>query len=123
MDFQTARAIALALPEVTEAPHFDYGSFRVKGKIFVTVPPDQQHLHVRVDEQERLLALAVYPDGLEPLHWGKQILGVRVDLQKADPEAVAHLIRTAWRQRAPKRLAATLGRDYASSSNRSSNDR
>lgn len=95
----------------------------MKGKIFVTLPPGLQHLHVLLDEQERLLALAVYPDGLEPLHWGKQILGVRVDLQKADPEAVAHLIRTAWRQRAPKRLAATLGRDYEPTSSRSSNDR
>lgn len=110
MDIETVRAIALALPEVTEAPHFDYGSFRVKGKIFVTVPPDQQHIHVRLDEQERLLALAVYPDGLEALHWGKQILGVRVDLRRADPRAVTHLIQAAWRHRAPKRLlAATIG--------------
>ena len=110
MDIEAVRAIALALPEVTEAPHFDYSAFRVKDKIFVTVPPDQQHLHVRVDEQERLLALAVHPDGIEPLHWGKQIWGVRVDLRRADPQAVAHLIRAAWRHRAPRRLlAANMG--------------
>ena len=107
MDIEAVRAIALALPGVTEAPHFDYGSFRVGGKIIVTVPPDQQHIHVRLDEQERLLALAVYPDGMEPLRWGKQILGVRVDLRQADPQAVAHLVRAAWRYRAPKRLVAT----------------
>lgn len=29
------RRFALALPEATEAPHFDYASFRVRGKIFV----------------------------------------------------------------------------------------
>jgi hypothetical protein len=109
MDIETVRAIALALPEVTEEPHFDYGSFRVKGKIFITVPPDQQHIHLRLDEQQRLLALAVHPKGMEPLHWGKQILGIRVDLRRADSTAVAHLIRTAWRHRAPKRLVATLG--------------
>ena len=106
MDIEAVRALALALPGVTEAPHFDYGSFRVNRRIFVTVPPDQQHLHVRVDEQERLLALAVHPKGMEPLHWGKQVLGVRVDLRQADPQAVAHLIKVAWRQRAPKRLLA-----------------
>ena len=110
MDIEAVRAIALALPEVTEEPHFDYGSFRVKGKIFVTVPPDQQHIHVRLDEQQRLLVLAVHPTGMEPLHWGKQILGIRVDLRRADQAAVAHLIQAAWRYRAPKRLvAATIG--------------
>jgi len=110
MDIEAVRAIALALPEVTEEPHFNYGSFRVKGKIFVTVPPDEQHIHVRLDEQQRLLALEVYPNGIEPLHWGKQILGVRIDLTRADPQAVAHLVQTAWRLRAPKRLlAATIG--------------
>ena len=110
MDIDAVRAIAFALPELTEAPHFDYGSFRVKGKIFVTLPPDQRHIHVFVDEQERLLALAVYPHAVEPLHWGKKILGVRVDLHQADPDAVAHLIQAAWRHKAPKRLlAATMG--------------
>lgn len=108
MDIDAVRAIALALPEVTEEPHFDYGSFRVKGKIFVTVPPDQQYIHVRLDEQERLLTLATQPRGMEPLHWGKQILGIRIDLRRADPKQVARLIAAAWRYRAPKRLAATV---------------
>ncbi len=110
MDFETARAIALALPEVAEAPHFDYGSFRVKGRIFATVPPDLRHLHVMVDEQERLLALEVYGAAMEPLRWGKRILGLRVDLARAEPQAVEHLLRAAWRNKAPKRLAAaTMG--------------
>jgi hypothetical protein len=37
-DLAEARRLALALPEVTEQPHFDMASFRVRGKIFVTVP-------------------------------------------------------------------------------------
>ncbi|HEX7769167.1 MAG TPA: MmcQ/YjbR family DNA-binding protein [Dokdonella sp.] len=113
MDIEAIRTIALGLPEVTEEPHFDYGSFRVKGKIFVTVPPDQQHIHVRLDEQQRLLVLATAPRGMEALHWGKQILGIRVDLRTADPRQVARLVETAWRYRAPKRLAAAFDRDRA----------
>jgi hypothetical protein len=109
MNAQSIREIALALPEVTEAPHFDYRSFRVKGKIFVTVPPDERHVHVFVDEQERLLALAMYPEDVEPLHWGQKILGVRVDLSRAKAEAVEHLVRAAWRNKAPKRLVAAAG--------------
>ncbi|WP_156924769.1 MmcQ/YjbR family DNA-binding protein [Pseudoxanthomonas sp. J35] len=109
MNVQSVREIALALPGVTEAPHFDYGSFRVRGRIFVTVPPDGRHLHVFVDEQERLLALAMYPEAIEPLHWGKQVPGVRIDLARIEAAAVAHLVRAAWRNKAPRRLAAAAG--------------
>lgn len=37
------RRFALSLREVVEAPHFDYASFRVRGKIFAAVPPDGDH--------------------------------------------------------------------------------
>lgn len=109
MDVQMVRAIAMALPEVVEAPHFDYASFRVNGKIFVTVPPDGHHVHVFVDEQERLLAVEMCAGAVEPLHWGQKILGVRVDLSRATPQAVDHLIRAGWRNKAPKRLVAAVG--------------
>ena len=109
MDVQFVREIALALPETAEAPHFNYGSFRVKGKIFVTVPPDGEHIHVFVDEPERLLAVAMYSNAVEPLPWGQKILGVRVNLSRAEPEAVRHLVRAAWRAKAPKRLAGAAG--------------
>ena len=106
MDVQAARHIALALPEVTEAPHFDFNSFRVRGKIFVTVPPDQEHIHIFVDEQDRMLALAMYPAWVEPLHWGKKVAGLRIRLAYAESSAVHHLVRAAWRNKAPKRLVA-----------------
>jgi hypothetical protein len=109
MDVQFVREFALSLPEVTEAPHFDYGSFRVKGRIFVTVPPDGRHVHVFVDEEARALAQALYPEAVEPLHWGKKVLGVRVALDRAKPTAVESLIRAAWRCKAPKRLVAAAG--------------
>jgi hypothetical protein len=35
------RQFALALPGAIEEPHFDMASFRVRGKIFVTAPPDE----------------------------------------------------------------------------------
>jgi hypothetical protein len=38
MRLATARHFALSLPEAVEAPHFEKSSFRVKGKIFATVP-------------------------------------------------------------------------------------
>ena len=41
MKMSQLRTFALALPETTEEPHFNYSSFRVRGKIFATVPPDE----------------------------------------------------------------------------------
>jgi YjbR len=49
-------AFALSLPEAGESPHFESTSFRVRGKIFVTVPPDEEHVHVLVDEDETAAA-------------------------------------------------------------------
>jgi hypothetical protein len=109
MDMQFVRTVALALPEVTEEPHFHYASFRIKGKIFATLPPDSSHVHVFVDEEERMLAIAAYPAAVEPLHWGRKVAGVRVDLSKAEPAVVEHLLRAAWRNKAPKRLVAASG--------------
>ena len=44
------RKYALPLPETTEEPHFQYASFRVRGKIFMTVPPGERYIHVFVDD-------------------------------------------------------------------------
>jgi hypothetical protein len=58
--FATVLKYALSLPEVTEEPHHHFGSFRVRGRIFVTVPPEQEHIHVFVAELQRETALALY---------------------------------------------------------------
>lgn len=100
----SVRRQALALPEVTEQPHFDYASFRVGGKIFVTVPPDGQHLHVFVDEPQRELALALHGAFVEKLWWGGKVVGLRVNLADADPHVVDELVRQAWARKAPRRL-------------------
>ena len=104
MKFATIRKYALSLPEVTEEPHHSYGSFRVRGKIFVTVPPEQDRLHVFVCDEARDQAIAMYPGFVEKLMWGRKALGVRVLLSPADPAAMKRLVRQAWQSKAPKNL-------------------
>ena len=108
MNIHQVRRFALSLPKVTEAPHHNYGSFRVRGKIFVTVPPDQEHIHVFVEEQEREVALALEPGCVEKL-WGGKVVGLRVALAHAKPMLVKSLIRKAWACKAPKGLVAPAG--------------
>ena len=101
------RRIALALPESTEEPHFASASFRVKRKIFATLPPPGDHLHVFIPEEHREPALALHPRFLEKLLWGGKVWGVRVVLRKAKAAVVSDLLRTAWECKAPKRLRKT----------------
>ncbi|MCK7593466.1 MmcQ/YjbR family DNA-binding protein [Pseudomarimonas salicorniae] len=110
MKLDAVRALALALPETTEAPHHHYTSFRVNGKIFATAPPEGNALHLFVSETDRERALALDPDCLEPLFWGGKVAGLRLTLGKARKATVASLLRQAWRHKAPARLAATLSR-------------
>ncbi len=61
MKFSTVHKFAMSLPEAAEAPHFETSSFRVRGKIFVTVPPGQEFIHVFVPEDSRAVALRHTP--------------------------------------------------------------
>jgi hypothetical protein len=114
-DIDQARQAALSLPGTTEEPHFDMASFRVRGKIFVTMPPDEAHLHVFVDEHEVAAATAQDPAAFEPLRWGQQVRGVRVNLAACPAERVQELIEEAWRRKATKRLIAEFDRGRPSS--------
>jgi hypothetical protein len=105
-DLDSARAFALSLPGSTEEPHFDMSSFRVRGRIFATVPPDDEHLHVFVDEGEVHAAVAEDPAAFEPLLWGQRLRGLRIRIAAAPDHRVAELLEESWRRRAPARLAA-----------------
>ena len=96
VSLNTIRKFALSLPDTTEAPHHDFGSFRVRGKIFVTIPPGGELLHIFLPEHDREIALAAHPDFLEPVHWGAKVLGVRVRLPMARAAIVKQLVQTAY---------------------------
>ncbi len=83
-------------------------SFRVRGKIIATVPPEEVFLHVFVDEERRELAVSMYPEFCEKLWWGKKVVGVRVSLAQADADEVKDLLRAAWAAKAPKKLLDAL---------------
>ena len=93
MTLDEARTLALSLPGSTEEPHFERTSFRVRGKIFATAPPEGGPLHVFVDEYAVGVAIGMDPQAFEELHWGKKLAGVAVHLGSADAETCA----TCWR--------------------------
>lgn len=106
MNLDAVRALALALPEATEAPHFASTSFRVRGKIFATAPPSGDLLHLFLAETAREQALALHGAYVDKLLWGGKVVGVRVDLAKAEVKVVRALLVRAWEAKAPKALLA-----------------
>jgi YjbR len=87
---EALRAFALSLPETTESPHFEATSFRVRNKIFITIPPEGAHAHVFVDDDdEAAAAVERHPNTYEILVWG--LKQPRVELTALDPSG-SHLM-------------------------------
>ena len=87
-----------------EQGHFGNPSFRVRGKIFATVP-DERHVNLMIDPFDVDAAIRAAPESCEELWWGKELRGVRVSLLDANPRMLADLLREAWTRRAPRRLS------------------
>lgn len=80
-----ARELALALPEASEAPHFDRTAFRTPRRIFATLAGDGKDLNLMFDAmlQEHYCAMA--PEAFAPVPGGWGRMGAtRCDLKKVD---------------------------------------
>jgi len=103
MDVDAVRQFALSLPDATEEPHFHFTSFRINGKIFATMPPSNDLLHVFAPEEDREAAIAAHPEVCETLHWGKRVVGVRINLGRVSRSLVEDLLRAAYDSKSKKK--------------------
>ena len=97
------RRMAMALLGTTESPHHHYTSFRVRGRIYATARVEGGTLHVFVDEEDRDRMVRLYPKAYERLGWGRKVVGLRVNLERAQDENVRGLLRAAWQRKLGKR--------------------
>jgi hypothetical protein len=99
------RRMALSLEGTVEQDHHGFPSFRVGGKIFATLP-DDEHLHVMLDE-ERIREIVEHdPHACEEKWWGKKLAAVRVSLPDVGRDHVAAMIEEAWSARRSTHVAA-----------------
>jgi hypothetical protein len=82
---------------------------RVRGRIFVTVPPGDPVIHLFVPEAVRETALALHPAFLEKLFWGGKLWGLRATLSTTDTAVIRRLIEQAWASKAPETLLEAAG--------------
>jgi hypothetical protein len=104
------RRIALGFPEAVESAHMGHPDFRVRGKIFATLgagAADRGMLKFSPEQQEMFMRIA--PAMFEPVTggWGRKG-STWLHLRAAEPALTRDALATAWRNTAPKRLAATL---------------
>ncbi|MCK7622617.1 MmcQ/YjbR family DNA-binding protein [Streptomyces sp. RS10V-4] len=106
-DSADVRRIALALPGTVEKEAWSMPTFRVAGKMFLTVPDDETSVAVRCPILERGELIAAEPEKFwvppheAGSHW------VRVRLAALDDlDELRDILVDSWRQAAPADLVA-----------------
>jgi hypothetical protein len=99
------RTLALSFPEAVEFAHMNHPDFRVGGKIFATLGPDESWGMVKLTPDQQTLFLRTAPALFEPASgaWGRRGATI-VQLRAADELTVTQALTAAWRNTAPKKL-------------------
>jgi hypothetical protein len=101
------RTLALGLPEAFEHEHMNHPDFRVRGKIFATLWPDDGWGMVKLTPEQQAEFVADAPTTFAPVPGGWGARGAtEVLLAKAKRALVQRALWTAWRNTAPKKLLA-----------------
>lgn len=106
MTADDARALALDFPDTAEKSHMGKADFRVRDRVFATLPrAGEMALRLDPAEQAALLATAPQTFAAAAGAWGRQGWTI-VQLEDVDPQELRELVNEAWRRRAPRRLVA-----------------
>jgi len=110
MTIEDFRRIALGMPEASEGSHLGHPDFRVGGKIFSTIWPDEGWGMVKLTPEQQRDFVQDEPAMFIPVKggWGRQG-ATNVRLDKADAATVRRAVVTAWRNTAPKKRAGIEG--------------
>jgi len=100
------RRIALGFTDAIEGAHMGHPDFRVNGRIFATLHPDNKQGMVKVppDAQEKFVRER--PEVFSPENgaWGRQGC-TRVQLIAADEETLGEAMTLAWQDATTKKAA------------------
>ncbi|MEU5427448.1 MmcQ/YjbR family DNA-binding protein [Streptomyces olivoreticuli] len=105
IDSHDVRRIAMALPETVEKEAWSMPTFRVAGKMYITVPDDETSIAVRCPKHERAELIAAEPEKfwVPPHEAGSSWVRVRLAALEGLGE-LRDIIVDSWQQAAPERL-------------------
>jgi hypothetical protein len=106
------RNLALSLPEAVEGAHMDHPDFRIGGKIFATLWPDDKWAMVKLSPEQQAAFVRADPKMFEIIHgsWGARG-ATKVLLPRAKERMVRRALSAAWRNTAPKKIIREFGDD------------
>ena len=104
MTVEDIRALCLSLPEAQEHPHFDRASFRVRGKIFVTLPPGDARIVLKLPVEIKDVLRDTDAEAWVSLGGWDKGGWTQLEIGRMESEKLADLVRLAWRRVAPKAL-------------------
>lgn len=109
-------ALALAMPEATQASHFGKPDFRVRNKIFANLDSGVERGSLKVRSEIQELLVSSRPQAFVPAAgaWGRSGW-TYVMLEHVQLDELRELVADAWRLVAPARLAAQHAALLASS--------
>src|SRR5213593_178198 len=98
------RTLALRLPEASEEQHMGHPDFRVGGKIFATLGPDETWGMVKLTPEQQAEFVQAKPKMFEPFNgaWGRRGC-TKVTLKNATEAAVVPALVAAWKNTAAKK--------------------
>jgi hypothetical protein len=100
---ERARALALALPHASEAPHFHLAAFRTPRKIFATLDEAAPRLNLMFDPDLRDFYCEQAPEAFAPCPGGWGRMGAtRCDLPAVDEATLVSALQAAHLLAAPK---------------------
>lgn len=101
------RRIALSLPEAIEGEHMGHPDFRVRGKIFATLYPDESWGVVMLTPGQQATLVESDPITFVPAKgaWGRRGC-TQVLLKTAKASVMRDTVKNAWRNKAPRQLLA-----------------
>jgi hypothetical protein len=107
MTLKDFRHLALTFPESTEGSHMGHPDFRVRNKIFATIPDaKKQRGMVKLTPEQQLDFVGDAPEIFEPVQGGWGLRGATyVNLKPAKKDQVRLALTAAWLNTAPKPLA------------------
>lgn len=99
------RTLALEFPDAVEAAHMGHPDFRVRGKIFASLGPDETWAMVNLTAEQQPLFIRPEPEVFRPASgaWGQRGATI-VQLDAAEEVTVRQALQAAWRNTAPKKL-------------------
>jgi predicted DNA-binding protein (MmcQ/YjbR family) len=105
VSIDTFRKLALSFAEVTEEPHFEKTSFRVKKKIFATYDDIKKRACIKLSEIDQNVFSSADKSIIFPVDnkWGKQGWTL-IEMTKVHKELFIDALTTAYCEVAPKKL-------------------